>query len=368
MPYGITTEEKKKNNSTIVPNAQGETAGTAEESRQSAKPADELHSAQSGNNTVKAPQQSAQQTDTGVSDAAYEEAIAALTGAQGNTQPAMSDLDSQIADIYDKIVNRKPFSFDLDNDALYRQYADEYRRVGQLAMEDTMGQAAALTGGYGSTYAQNVGQQAYDGYLDRLNDIVPDIYAQRRSEYDAEGDELTNQYGLLADMRSDQRSVQQQNYEQLVSLIALGYKPTDEEIAAAGLTPEQIQTIIGAYGGGTGGTGSDSGSTAPDGTPAAEAQQMLRDLGYNIAVDGIWGSKSQAAWDDYMGKSDQNETPANGGSGYPPSILNNPQYKQAVQLIESGRGNEVQSYLYSTLKGNPTLYNYVTAALEDLYG
>jgi hypothetical protein len=32
-----------------------------------------------------------------------------------------------------------------------------------MAMMDTMGKAAGLTGGYGSPYAQQVGQQAYQG-------------------------------------------------------------------------------------------------------------------------------------------------------------------------------------------------------------
>ena len=44
---------------------------------------------------------------------------------------------------------------------------------GKQAMQDTMGQAAALTGGYGSTYGQAVGQQQYDAYLQNLNDEVP---------------------------------------------------------------------------------------------------------------------------------------------------------------------------------------------------
>ena len=41
-----------------------------------------------------------------------------------------------------------------------------------------MGQAAALTGGYGSTYGEQVGQQAYNAYLQNLNDIVPQLQQQ----------------------------------------------------------------------------------------------------------------------------------------------------------------------------------------------
>ena len=39
---------------------------------------------------------------------------------------------------------------------------------GRLAMMDSMGRAAALTGGYGSSYAQSAGQQAYQKQMDSL--------------------------------------------------------------------------------------------------------------------------------------------------------------------------------------------------------
>ena len=66
-------------------------------------------------------------------------------------------------------------------------------------MQDTMGQAAALTGGYGSTYGQNAGQQAYNAYLQNLGDVVPELYEIARSRYDQEGADLLNMYGILGD-------------------------------------------------------------------------------------------------------------------------------------------------------------------------
>ena len=66
-------------------------------------------------------------------------------------------------------------------------------------MQDTMGQAAALTGGYGSTYGQAVGQQQYNAYLQNLNDVVPELYQLALERYNMEGDDLKTQYSLLAD-------------------------------------------------------------------------------------------------------------------------------------------------------------------------
>lgn len=98
-----------------------------------------------------------------------------------------------------KIQNREKFSYDINGDALYQQYKDQYMRQGKLAMQDTMGQAAAMTGGYGNSYAASVGNQAYQGYLAKLNDVVPELYQMARDQYNQEGQDLYNQYGLVAD-------------------------------------------------------------------------------------------------------------------------------------------------------------------------
>ena len=108
-----------------------------------------------------------------------------------------SQWQTQLNDTLNKIQNREKFAYNINGDALYNQYKDKFVRQGQQAMQDTMGQAAALTGGYGSTYGQNVGQQAYNAYLQNLNDIVPDLYNQAYNRYQDEGNDLLNMYSLL---------------------------------------------------------------------------------------------------------------------------------------------------------------------------
>ena len=110
-----------------------------------------------------------------------------------------SQWDGELTELYNRIANRKPFSYDIGTDPVYQQYREQYQRQGRLAMQDTMGQTAALTGGYGSTYGEQVGQQAYNAYLQNLNDIVPDLYNAAYSRYRDEGTDLYNQYGLLSD-------------------------------------------------------------------------------------------------------------------------------------------------------------------------
>jgi hypothetical protein len=54
-----------------------------------------------------------------------------------------------------------------------------------------------MTGGYGNSYAQSVGQQAYQAQLENLNDIVPELYQMAYDKYNQEGQDLYNQYSML---------------------------------------------------------------------------------------------------------------------------------------------------------------------------
>ena len=127
-----------------------------------------------------------------------QQAQAALQAIQA-AQPGayQSQWQDQINGIIDRILNREQFSYDVNSDALYQQYADQYTRLGKIAMQDTMGQAAAMTGGYGNSYAAAVGNQAYQNYLAQLNDKVPELYKLALDKYNMDGQEMYNQYGLL---------------------------------------------------------------------------------------------------------------------------------------------------------------------------
>ena len=115
-----------------------------------------------------------------------------------------SQWQDQLNDILQKILNREPFSYDLNGDILYQQYKDHATTQGKMAMMDAMGQAAAMTGGHGNSYAQAVGQQAYQGHLQQLNDKVPELYQLALSQYNKEGDDMYNQASLMAGMEEQE--------------------------------------------------------------------------------------------------------------------------------------------------------------------
>ena len=123
---------------------------------------------------------------------AYRDSVAAM-------QPGEYDsgFEDQLQALYDQIEGREAFSYDPEEDEAYQRYARLYAAQGAAAMEDTMGQAASLTGGYGSSYAQAVGQQAYDRYLGELAALVPELRQAALAEYRQEGQALTDRYNML---------------------------------------------------------------------------------------------------------------------------------------------------------------------------
>ena len=127
------------------------------------------------------------------------EAKAALGRVQAAKPGAYaSRWEGQLQELYDRIAERGDFSYDLGRDPVYRQAREQYQTAGRLAMQDTMGQAAALTGGYGSSYGQQTGQQAYNAYLQQLNEIVPELYAQAREQWQSGEAALYDRYQLLS--------------------------------------------------------------------------------------------------------------------------------------------------------------------------
>lgn len=108
-----------------------------------------------------------------------------------------SAFDEQLASLYEQMNSREAFSYDPAADAAFQSYLARYTREGKAAMADTMAQGAHLTGGYGSTYAQSTAQQAYNSYLARLSDVLPELQEAAYKRYRDDGAALLEQYELL---------------------------------------------------------------------------------------------------------------------------------------------------------------------------
>lgn len=146
----------------------------------------------SGNSGALAP------TVTPITRSKFESSVGDAVSGEIYSKPEYSSrYASQIDALLDSVLNREGFSYDLESDPLYQQYRKQYIREGDRAMRDTMGNAAALTGGYGSSYGTTAGSQAYDYYLSQLNDRVPELEQQAYQRWQDEGTALLNRLSLL---------------------------------------------------------------------------------------------------------------------------------------------------------------------------
>ena len=236
--------------------------------------------------------------------------------------PWQAELDTVIQ----QILNREEFSYDLNGDALYQQYKDQYVNQGKMAMMDTMGQAAAMTGGYGNSYAQSVGQQAYQGYLQQLNDKIPELYSLALSKYNSDGqalydqasllagmedqaygryiDEMTNYYTELGYAQDEARWQAEQDYARWADDRDFGYQQWLADTANSQwqqefdfATQQYEDSKNGGSGGGTGGSRSGGGGsdyTANPGWDEAKIKAFQRTHG--LTVDGIWGPDTASAY------------------------------------------------------------------------
>lgn len=142
-------------------------------------------------------------------------------GSVNNYAPFKFSENGWLENVKQGIQNYGEFSYDMDKDALYQQYKDKYIQMGKLAMADTMGQAAAMTGGYGNSYAQSVGQQAYQGQLDNLNDIVPELYQMALDRYNMGKQDLYNQYGMLLSEYEREYGLHSDEYNKLLDTLGI---------------------------------------------------------------------------------------------------------------------------------------------------
>ena len=128
---------------------------------------------------------------------AYQQAMDYTNGLLQQLNTGKTTYSNQINQLINDYKNREKFSYNADNDPMFQQALASAMKSGQTAMQDTMGQAAALTGGYGSSYATNVGQNAYNQYVQEAYNMLPEYYQLAMEAYNQEGQNMLNQLSMM---------------------------------------------------------------------------------------------------------------------------------------------------------------------------
>ena len=104
----------------------------------------------------------------------------------------------------------------------YKALAGRYADQGRQAMDETIAQLAARTGGLASSYAGVAGQQQYNEYMKQLEDVARQMYAGERSDLiqNAElardvGQDMYNRWLQEQSRRGDERNTQLQLLQQI---------------------------------------------------------------------------------------------------------------------------------------------------------
>lgn len=110
-----------------------------------------------------------------------------------------SDYTGRIDEMVRQVLSRDDFSYDPDTDPMYRKLKDEKVYLGKRAMNDAVGAASALSGGYANSFAAAAGEHAYQDYMAQLAGGMNDMYQLALSAYDAETGRMESELKALTD-------------------------------------------------------------------------------------------------------------------------------------------------------------------------
>ena len=243
-----------------------------------------------------------------------------------------SQYGDQIASGIDKVTNREAFTYDPLKDANYQAMAKIYNQQGEKAAKNTLGDAAALNGGFGSSYAVTASQQVRNDYNQQLASQIPALQEMAYGRYkDAYDMDVTN-----LQLLQDADDVAYGRYRDDVAdgqwKHGTDYQAYRDDVAD---TQWKTQYDRGVY-------------------------ESDRDYKYQKERDKV--SDSQWAKEYALAKKTQASSGGSSGGGYLGPAPNDSNYEAAKDEAESGNGNDKGN-------GNKKKINYenVTYGIWDQF-
>lgn len=341
-------------------------------------PTERSYRAQQRANTIKPPTMPSFNF-SGIGGIGPFKASQAYTDAMNYTNSLLQQLNGgrtaysdKVDELMNTISNRDKFSYDFNTDPLFQNALASAMKSGATAMQDTIGQASALTGGYGSSYATSAANQAYNSYIQDAYAQLPEYYGLALNAYNQEGQELYNQlgmyqtadstaYGRLADAYSMNLANAQNMYNQEYSNY---WDTANYNLSAAKYNADQkykydmakyekemdaydkYLSQFAAYGGGknAGGsssgksTGTEKGLSEPTETQYKKALDAFATGDYEKYRDSIGSGVDKDMLDQYVEQYGQE------GAKY--AVPTETQYKKALEAYNGGKSS-YQAYIDS---------------------
>ncbi len=163
------------------------------------------------------------------------------TSAVQGSKGFVSSWSPYVKSTTEKIINRQPYSFDINSDKAFAQYKNMYEQQGRRAMEDTVGNAALLTGGYGNSYGVTAGQQAYNGYMDKLADKGAELENEAYNRWINEGQTLLSQLQMLQTAENSDYNRYRDSVDDYYNNRDFRYKQQQDALKQSNYEREQAQ-------------------------------------------------------------------------------------------------------------------------------
>jgi murein L,D-transpeptidase YcbB/YkuD len=233
-----------------------------------------------------------------------------LNGSAGTTDS--SNYANQYASAQQSLIDAlsQSFSYDSDADPTWQSYRQAYLREGQRAYEDSLGAAAANTGGIASTAAVTAAQQAQNYYNAQAADKKADLYQQAYENYLAARQESAAELEVYDQLNQTAAENQQQVYDNAV-----------EKWKSYGYVTSDISDVL----------------SLPVGTAYTEQAYNTWYQAFQEASNGIYTGKMLS---DTVNASDQQTTAYNPAAGDSPA--------NHGQVSQGSQGSDVtalQTYL-----------------------
>lgn len=261
----------------------------------------------------------------------------------------------QVGDMISQIMDREKFSYDPDTDTLFQNALSSAMNSGRSAMQDTIGQAASLTGGYGSSYATSAGNQAYNSFVEGAYDNLPEYYQMALQTYQNDTQDMYNKLGMLntADDKEYSRldNAYNRNFQDWTQKYGMEYQQWADSVnfalQSAGLQLNEASTV---------------GSLLNN---AYSANQSWSDSMYSRDYGRYQDDRNYATQIAQMQNSDywKKYSASQSGSKKGGKDITSEQIKEARELINDGTPMKYKD-LYDQLKSE----GYNVSQLDDIFG
>lgn len=221
--------------------------------------------------------------------------------------------EALLNDLYGEINSEQ--EYDVTKDPAYAGMKKAAFREADRTMRDTLAQGNAKSNGFTNSAAITAASQARDYTMSQFDDNVAALEDRALSKQNAkistkmqlltalEGMEAQKRQTYLDDLAllEDTANAQKSAAEnEAKNIISMGGIPSDELMAKAGWSQEYIKTVR---------------QSAIDNMDTVAMQKYLNRLGAGLAVDGVWGSATEAAYKKAFGKASGRLQTSSGSSG-----------------------------------------------------